>query len=251
MENLITEAPGKSGIYIIRCNKSKSVYVGSAKDLNQRCKEHNKRFRNKNHPNRHLQNIFNKFGQDSLSFNLLKYCEIDKLIQTEQYYIDNTKNLVNICKIAGSSLGVRRSKEQREFISQMHKGNKYWLGRKHTPETKAKMSQSKKGIVPSLESRLKMSKSQTGKKHSEETKTKMSKSRRRNLAERNRKIGDANIKHKVEQWDLEGNLLKIYNSVFDASRKMGYPRNSIYQAIEKNKHSRYKGHIWKKVKVKK
>ncbi len=54
------------------------------------------------------------------------------------------------------------------------RGNAIWEGRKHTEETKRKMSIASAGIIISEETRRRISKAQTGKKATDETKKKMS-----------------------------------------------------------------------------
>jgi len=81
-------------------------------------------------------------------------------------------------KIAYLGLSGRISKEEviRRVNSEAHKGKKPWLGRKHSEESKRKMSESWKGRKISEDTKRKMSESKKGaknsfygKKHSEET----------------------------------------------------------------------------------
>lgn len=74
--------------------------------------------------------------------------------------------------------------ERRAAVSQRNKGNKIWLGKKHSEQTKKKIAEKAKGntrplgIKRSEETKIKMSKAQKGRKHSEETKKKMSEQRK-------------------------------------------------------------------------
>jgi len=76
-------------------------------------------------------------------------------------------------------LGKKRptpSKETRKKLSEANKGNVPWMkGKKHTEETKRKMSIALTGRVASQETRNKISKALTGKKFSKERVEKMSK----------------------------------------------------------------------------
>lgn len=79
----------KNGIYIIRSLIDDRVYTGSATNFHKRFGRHLSTLRNNKHCNRKLQSFFNKYGEDSLSFDLL--CIIDKkedLLPVEQYYMD-------------------------------------------------------------------------------------------------------------------------------------------------------------------
>lgn len=86
----------------------------------------------------------------------------------EQYYIDNLKPIYNIAKIAGNTLGIKKTKSQRDNISRSIKG-KYigeksaLFGRNHTTDTKELMSLAKLGNKNPL----------FGKKHNNETKSLM------------------------------------------------------------------------------
>lgn len=61
--------------------------------------------------------------------------------------------------------GQKLSKEHRKILSQVHLGNKYTLGRKHTELEKQHISESLKGHKVSTQTRLKMSLSSRGEKN--------------------------------------------------------------------------------------
>lgn len=79
-----------------------------------------------------------------------------------------------------------------EHLSLHKNGNKVWVGRHHSEETRRKLSEAKKGNKNHLgkhhseESKRKMSEVKRGKHHSDETKRKMSEARKRYLALKNR-----------------------------------------------------------------
>lgn len=110
----------QSGVYIISCKKSIRVYIGSAFNLKTREKKHFKDLQLNKHQNK-LQNAYNKYGKENFIFEILEYIEDKtKLLEREQFYLDTIlfasekdkrfdKLAYNICRIAGSSLGVKRS----------------------------------------------------------------------------------------------------------------------------------------------
>jgi group I intron endonuclease len=51
-----------------------------------------------------------KHGYSNFGVDILEYCEPNKLITREQHYIDLLKPKYNICKTAGSRLGLKRKK---------------------------------------------------------------------------------------------------------------------------------------------
>jgi group I intron endonuclease len=56
--------------------------------LKQRKREHFTSLRNWTHPNRKLQAAWIKDGRHAFTWRILKYCPVEELIKTEQYYID-------------------------------------------------------------------------------------------------------------------------------------------------------------------
>lgn len=114
-----------SGVYIIRNLTNNHIYIGSSSNLSLREKHHFKHLYEGKHHSRYLQNAFNKYGRDEFEFSIILYCDNSNLLIYEQLYIDALNPEYNICKIAGSSLGVKRSKETIAKIL----GNKHCLGR--------------------------------------------------------------------------------------------------------------------------
>jgi group I intron endonuclease len=174
-----------SGIYEIRNAVNGHFYIGSAVDIYNRRRQHFGFLRNGNHVNKHLQNAWNKHGEDCFSFSIIEYCNPEKLIEREQFYIDTRKPEYNITPNAGSQLGYRHTEEARKKVSVAGMGrvptaeakinmSASHMGRIFSEETRKKISQSQIGKIISLATRIKMSLSANGRKHSEETKRKIS-----------------------------------------------------------------------------
>lgn len=183
------------GVYQIELNEKR--YIGSSsQDIQGRWESHLYDLRRGNHCNRHLQNAYNKYGEELLKFSVLEVVEIpEDCIIIEQKYIDiiNPEDAYNICPIAGSRLGVmhtdaakmkmsiaqsghRTSEETRAKIGIAGLGRN--LGGTHTEETKRKIGQASLGTHASEETKQKMSEANMGKnlgkKRSEESKKRMS-----------------------------------------------------------------------------
>ena len=154
-----------SGIYIIRSPSSK-IYIGSAVDFRTRWHGHKIELRRNRHKNPKLQNAWNKYGEDNISFSILLICDKLNLLMYEQIAIDAMEPEYNICKIAGNTLGLKWSYESR--VKQAAR----IVGTKDSIETKAKKSAALTGRRVSEETRRKIA-AQKGWKHSEETKIKM------------------------------------------------------------------------------
>jgi group I intron endonuclease len=97
-----------------------------------------------------------KYGYSNFSLEILEYCEPDKCIEREQYYIDRLKPEYNILKTAGSSLGYLHSDEAKQKMSEAKSGktlsentikkiSEAKLGKTLSEETRKKISDTKKG----------------------------------------------------------------------------------------------------------
>jgi group I intron endonuclease len=171
-----------SGIYVITNEITKKFYVGSAKNIKKRNISHFYALRGNTHDNSLLQNAFNKYGEKSFQFTILEFCEIDKLIEREQYYIDHLQSCnreigYNLSPTANSTLGLKFSAESKLKMSIAKKGLKPRLGKFHSDETKEKISKANKGKShpQSEETKKKISKGNKGKKRTIEQKENYSK----------------------------------------------------------------------------
>lgn len=79
------------GIYKILNTKNGKFYVGSSKDILDRWRRHCSELRKNTHPNKHLQFAWNKYGESSFELNILEECDVNSLLEREQYYLDSTK----------------------------------------------------------------------------------------------------------------------------------------------------------------
>jgi len=101
----------KSGIYKILNTKTNKIYIGSAKNLSDRWRTHRVHLNLNKHKNKHLQNSWNKYSGWFFEFIIIEYCEIKKLIEREQFYIDELKPDYNIYLTAGSPLGTKHNED--------------------------------------------------------------------------------------------------------------------------------------------
>lgn len=101
------------GIYKITCKENNRIYIGSAKNLNNRWLRHLNDLKNNKHVNIHLQRAFNKYGEGAFIFDIIEKCEENSLFGREQYYLDNLKPEFNIGKNAcgGDNLSNNPNKE--------------------------------------------------------------------------------------------------------------------------------------------
>jgi len=77
-----------SGIYLIKNILDDKVYIGSSVNLKDRRYKHFWMLEKGIHDNQHLQNSYNKFGEEKFKFEILENCKYEILVEKENYYID-------------------------------------------------------------------------------------------------------------------------------------------------------------------
>lgn len=170
----------KSGIYCIENINNNKKYIGQSVDVQDRWRKHKSELEHHVHHNSYLQNAWNKYGEDVFNFYVLEYCEIEQLDEKEIYYIDLYKTTNRDCgynlKSGGQLSGSYYTEEIKEKMSKSIKtsyqnsnlreirkdnalnqwsnpeikakimgSNNGMYGRKHTEESKLKISNAKKG----------------------------------------------------------------------------------------------------------
>ena len=79
----LTKLHKKPGIYIISCTETDKVYIGESLNVSGRILKHFTNLRNKKHHNTILQNIFNKYGEDSMVVGILEWVNLEDPIQLD------------------------------------------------------------------------------------------------------------------------------------------------------------------------
>ena len=85
----------KCGIYSIKNVINNKEYIGSSRNLYNRLHEHFHNLKNNKSHNSHLQNAWNKYGENNFKFEILEYCDVLKQFELEQYYLDIRKPKYN------------------------------------------------------------------------------------------------------------------------------------------------------------
>lgn len=173
------------GVYQIRRVETGDIYVGSSYQIEIRWSCHRYELESGQHINRHLQNVWNKYGEDAFVFEVLRECPREELHDLEQHYIDALKPRYNINPRADrppSRFGIPRSAESEKKRLQTLLKN----GVKRSPrsdESRQKQSELMKGRKPNENQLAGLRKgwerkvgTMIGRKHSDETKKKMSES---------------------------------------------------------------------------
>lgn len=122
------EDKGKSGIYLIRNLINSKVYIGKAKCIYKRIKQHitclNKKI--KSHENDHLINSWHKYERNSFEYVVLEYLPLNENLISEReiFYINKYKSLnpkKGYNKRYDSSTGLIVSEETRLKLSNSRK----------------------------------------------------------------------------------------------------------------------------------
>lgn len=264
-------------MYINKINNKK--YIGQCQVLERRIREHLNAATNKNNSsyNSPFHKALRKYGQDSFDIIILKKDIKTQCLKDlwEYYYIEkyntfvNTENGYNVAeggfggnkfkgktkdemdaikeKMRSSSTGKLHKEETKRKISKANKGRKFTEEHKNklrTPkseETKRKLSEAKKGKNNPMYGRQRPELSETmkgennwmyGKHHTEESKKKMSDKLR----------GEKSFK-RIKQYDLDGNLIKIWDNVVEIEKELGIKRSNIYSCCKKV-YKTCRGYIW-------
>jgi group I intron endonuclease len=173
------------GIYCIRNKINGKVYIGSSVDIHARWRTHRYELRGGGHHSIALQRAWDKYGREAFAFEVLEeIADMQARLQREteliaQHGSADGLNGYNCLPVAGSPLGVKPSEETRRRMSEAQKQIPYevrltycrsWVGRKHSEETKAKMSASSPRRKPTPEERAANSVRHKGKTISAENK---------------------------------------------------------------------------------
>jgi hypothetical protein len=96
-ELLSFKVPKESGIYcLFFIQEPNKKYYGSTTNLYERSAVHNSLLRDKKHNNIRLQDMFNKYGWESLRFSIVKIIGIEYLLIEEKKLIQNDPDCINI-----------------------------------------------------------------------------------------------------------------------------------------------------------
>lgn len=204
----------KLGIYKILNLITNDFYIGSAINLDMRKHRHFSQLKLNNHPNKHLQNAYNKYGIENFVFEILETIENkENLIRREQYYLDLFKPNYNIRKVAESNLGLKYNISEETRLKMANFMSKLHTGRKASSETK-----------------LKQSLWQINKKLSEEHKEKLREA--------------STLTKEILMLDLSMNIIKEFKSITSASLELKCSISAICRALKDNKYKSMK-HYWK------
>jgi group I intron endonuclease len=247
------------GIYMIT-NPNGKIYIGQSIDIEKRFDDY-KKLKCKNQIK--LYGSLKKYGYDLHSFDIIEECEFNKLNERERYWQENydvINNGLNLLLTSTNNLKQIVSSETKEKIK--NTVNEYYskLDKEILNERISKSSQKRKGCVGnrkgstlSDEQKKKISITLKGHAVSDKTKEKI----RNKMINRNVTWGDKiskankgisrnlgkNLKP-IIQYGKNGELLKEWDSITDASNTLNLSFNNISNALCGYSKSA-SGFIWK------
>jgi group I intron endonuclease len=238
----IIESPKiKSGIYVIISNIDGKRYIGATNHLAKRRWAHFNDLRKNKHANQHLQYAFNKFGEENFSFEIICKTEEKYLDEKEIYYIAwfNTLDCRFGYNLMKGGKHPSLTQEHKDKLSIAH------LGKKHSEETKRKISKNNAYHNYSEEKKKEISE-KISKNHSHYWKGKTrSKKTRAKMSKNNAKYWkgktitkEAKIKYKETMQQKSPEELKARNDKISATVKRlwdnGHYDNKRKQKKNKN-----------------
>lgn len=138
----------KSGIYLLKCLENNKIYVGSTDNLHQRKIKHFRDLNNNNHANPYLQEDFNKYGEEKITFEIIEFLNYlntnecnDYFCERENFYMDKFKSHI---KTYGKEFGYNIYRARRDSLESKRKKSDSLKGQKFTQERKNKISKTKK-----------------------------------------------------------------------------------------------------------
>lgn len=214
-----------SGIYTITNLVNNKVYVGYASNVPERMSRHRSDLKFGIHGNEHLQNSWNKYGEENFKFELLEESPIEYLPCLENYWC-------NLLNSHDKNLGYNKRKTGLENVP-----------KSMNPETKAKLSNYWK---------LKYEEGYKQAPISEETRKKLSEnSRKYNTAaymhtpQAKEKMEKSRYKRSVLKFSLDGEFIEEFSSVNAAKNSIGNKWNTGIIACCAGRVDSYSGFIWK------
>lgn len=217
--------PKTSGVYKIICHATEKFYVGSSNNLRDRWAFHRRSLRKDKHYSTYLQRSWNKYGESAFTFEVVELVMPWSIIDREQYWLDTLKPF-----------------GQRGFNTSHTATGMSIPGRKHSPETRAKISASLKGHEVSAETRKKLSESNTGFNPTTETRAKIGAAQKGKTisSESAAKTGDAHAKNWIVTTPDGQEILIRSLRKFCLAHEL--PAGNM-QGVASGRYSQYKG--WK------
>ena len=217
------------GIYKI-ISPSNRIYIGQSIKIEDRIKSY-KNLKCKEQPK--LYKSLLKYGFENHKIEILIECNESKLNELERHYQEEYDSIENGLNCIYTKTNDRSGKLSEETKLKISLNNtRPFLGKKHSEESRLKMSsslkgnQSRLGAILSEETKKKISDAHNGKTHSEQSKLKMS------LVRKGIKRNYSTNRERLVLDLLTG---VFYNSIKEASELLGYNKVTLRNYLAGNR----------------
>lgn len=235
------------GIYCIKCLINKKVYIGSSINIESRIIHHKNCLKRNKHSNFHLQNSWNKYGEENFKFSVIEICNKENLLEKENFYIKKNNSLktnkgFNLV-IAERKDDLYCNKEYLMKLSLIKKGKVPLNINLCRKKQKRKILEYENGIFireydSAKEAGLFLNinyklinnvlRGRVKKLNSLPNKTWIYKDGKPTRKIKNVEVGwNKGLYKKVYQYDYNKNLIKFFNSIDEASKELKLSRNTI------------------------
>lgn len=199
------------GIYKIT-SPTNRIYIGQSTNIETRKSKYKGNYQKKQHK---IYNSIKRYGWKNHKFDIIEECSIEQLDEREtfwkKYYLEQHNN--NWSKMLFCELydrgGGPKSEETKRKIGESNKGKT--KGRPQSKEHTLKLGESRKGRKEKPESTYLRVQKLLGRKQTQEEKDKRAKV----------------ISKPINQYDLEGNFIRDWDSITEASNNLGIKIRSI------------------------
>jgi group I intron endonuclease len=218
-------------IYKITNNVTGDLYIGQTRQtINKRYINHKSEARRTSIKSV-LYDSMREYGFDNFEVSCVSEIKAETkedlstlLNAAERTYIEQLKPAYNS---APGVTGVPWTDERKEKFKELMSGeNNPCFGKTKSDETRKKLSDALKGRVISEESRKKTSQTMKGTPKSEETKQRM-KEAANNRSYKPPSGKDHHNSKSIDQFDLQGNLIKTFESIGQAAKELSLQTNGI------------------------
>lgn len=205
---------GKSGIYVIRNKVNNKVYVGKAKDIYRRIRQHiNDLNKEGKDENSYLINAWKKYGRSQFEYFVIEYVPVEQLKIRELFWQTHYN-----CTDRKLGYNIRLDSETQCIVSE---------------ETRTKLSVAQKKRFSDPTERLKCSHTYW-------------KDNPNAAKEMGKQVSLSKIKYIIYQYTKDGVFVRTWDSVKEIiEQNPNYKRHQIYSVCSKQKPSAY-GYVWRK-----
>lgn len=219
------ENKGKSGIYRLNNIITGKSYIGSSVNITYRLRTYYSKkamFAKVKTTISIIYNALLKHGYTNFTLDIIEYCEVDMLIEREQYYFDVLKPEYNILKTANSRIGSKHSLKTRALISlKLKSENHPFFGKTLSQKMRMKISEGNRAFW------LKLNK--------DKIKRVIKPKRPYTLS----KMSLRNNGLTVKVFDIKGNLVKIFPTIASAAKSFGLSTTTIRRIEKKGTYNNF------------